>query len=138
MKFDLKSVRWDRVILILLGAIAVLVLSSWINKVFAANVTVEWTHPTQRVDGTPIAVTEIKETVIAWGLDVANPTFPNERTVAAPAATFVVDIAPNKWCFRAASRDVDGLTSDWTGPVCVNLRANPKQPVIIKITRAAL
>lgn len=130
--------RWDRVALIVFFTAVVIGASVWVGKAFGAEVTVRWTHPTQRVDSTPITIAEIKETVIAWGLDQPNPTFPNEQAVAAPGTEFVVDIAANKWCFRAASRDIDGLTSDWTGPVCVNLRANPKSPIIINLTRAPL
>jgi hypothetical protein len=132
------KINYRRSAIILVGSFILVYALVWAGKAFAADVTVEWTHPTQRVDGTAITMTEISSTEIQWGADVPSPTFPNGVSVPAPAATKIVIVAPGKWCFRAATKDTDGLQSDWTGNVCVNLKANPNKPVIIKLTRAPL
>jgi hypothetical protein len=96
----------------------------------AADVTVSWTHPTSREDGTLLAVTEIASTKIEWGL-CSNGTYTSSVTVPAPATSkALTNIASGVYCFRAYTTDVNGLVSAPSAVVQKALNSPPKAPVL--------
>jgi len=101
----------------------------------ADTATLTWTHPTQRVDGTSLPLTSIKETQIDWGVCASGNTFPatptGTKAVAAPATTTsVAELGYGAWCFRARSVDTGNLVSDNSGAVYKIIIAPPKPPVL--------
>lgn len=105
---------------------------------YANTADITWTHPTQRVDGTALPITEIKETQIDWAKCAVNNTFPTtvEGTRAVPAPATTTSIGPltyGTWCFRARTIDTAGRVSDNTGPVWKQYLAPPKPPVITTV-----
>lgn len=103
-----------------------------------ATAELTWTHPTQRVDNTPITLAEIKETQIDWAKCGVGNVFPVtvEGTKAVPApgtVTQVANLAYGTWCFRARSVDTGNLVSDNSGTVWRQFVAPPKPPVITTV-----
>jgi len=133
----LARINWPAI----LGIILVLVLVYAISQIpaaFAADATLNWTHPTQRMDNTAIAITEIKETQLDWAKCAAGNVFPlsvdGTKAVAAPAATTTITgLTYGTWCFRARSVDTAGLVSDNSGTVWKQYIAPPKPPVITSV-----
>ena len=107
----------------------------------AENATVSWSHPTQRVDGTPLAISEIKETQVDWGLCSAG-TFPSlpagTLAFAAPSTSGTVpNLAYGTWCFRARTLDTGGRLSDNSTVVSKVILAPPKPPVLSTVITVA-
>lgn len=122
-----------------LAALLLLSLFSFTTTAQSADATLTWTHPTQRVDNTPIAITEIRETQIDWAKCAAGNVFPTTvdgtRAVAAPATTTVVTgLAYGTWCFRARTADTGGLVSANSNTVWKQYLAPPKPPVIVTVS----
>lgn len=128
-----------------LGALTLLTILVFVlmaKSVYAADATVSWTHPTQRVDNTPITLAEIRETQIDWGVCATGNTFPatpaGTKAVPAPGTTTqVTGLTYGTWCFRARSVDTAGLASDNTGTVWKQYLAPPKPPVLSSIITVA-
>ena len=122
-----------------LGALLfVSLLGLLVHRADAAEATLNWTHPSQRVDNTPIAITEIRETQIDWAKCAAGNTFPTsvDGTKAVPAPgtqTTITGLSYGTWCFRARSVDTGGLVSDNSGTVWKQYIAPPKPPVITTV-----
>lgn len=89
---------------------------------------VSWTLPTQRVDGTPLPVSEIAQIeveVLRDGSLVASDAFPPSVT----SFTYQRELPPNyTLCYRARTVDTEGLVSDWTNEVCKIVRGKPQPP----------
>lgn len=133
-------VRWFREdhlrpLFITLGTVALVMMVLTCSLAKAADATLTWTHPTQRVDNTPIALSEIKETQIDWGLCTTGNVFPatpvGTKSVPAPATTTVVTgLAYGTWCFRARTVDTLNEASANSGTVWKQWLAPPKPPVL--------
>jgi hypothetical protein len=104
-------------------------------KALAEPVPVVWEHPTERVDGAALPITEISATRIEWARE--GDPFTNSLTVPAPATEASVDIASGRWCFRAFTVGTDGLTSLPTTVLCLKVNAKPNSPTIIRIGRGS-
>jgi hypothetical protein len=131
MRTDTFS-KWALGALVLLTVLVFVLLG---RSVHAADATLTWTHPTQRVDNTPITLADIRETQLDWGVCGVGNTFPatpaGTKAVPAPGTTTVVTgLAYGTWCFRARSVDTGGLVSDNTGTVWKQFIAPPKPPVL--------
>lgn len=89
---------------------------------------VTWVFPTERVDGVPLAVSELAATEIEVSRDgvvIANEVVPAPQT----SFTLARDLPPNyTLCYRARVEDVDGLQSDWTNQVCKTVKGKPNPP----------
>lgn len=112
------------------------------GAVWAADATLTWTHPTQRVDGTSLPLASIKETQIDWAPCATGNTFPTTATgtkaVPAPATTTTVTgLVYGTWCFRARTVDVGNLVSDNTGTVWKQYLAPPNPPVLTVVNIVA-
>lgn len=119
------------VVLALLAMAAAVLLS---GKAYAEDATVAWTHPTQRENNVALALAEIRETQVDWGL-CSGGTFPatpaGTKAVPAPATTTTITaLGYGTWCFRARTVDTGGLTSVNTSVVQKVILAPPKPPVL--------
>lgn len=124
--------------LLLLALIGLIVT----RTVYAADATLNWTHPTQRVDNTPITLAEIRETQIDWAKCATGNTFPasplGTKAVPAPAtSTVVTGLDYGTWCFRARSVDTAGEMSLNSGTVWKQYLAPPKPPVLSAVITVA-
>ena len=119
------------VVLALLAMAGALLLS---GEARAEDATLNWTHPTQRENNVALALAEIRETQVDWGL-CSGTSFPatpaGTKAVPAPATTTVITgLAYGTWCFRARTVDTGGLTSVNTSVVSKVILAPPKPPVL--------
>jgi hypothetical protein len=70
--------------------ILVIALVAWsIARAAGASATITWTHPTTSTDGSTLALTEIKETLIIWRRP-GNSTVVGSARVPAPSTSTVV------------------------------------------------
>lgn len=96
--------------------------------------TITWTNPTQRVDGTAMPLSEIRETTIAWG-QRGGPYTTGSVTVPAPATT--VDVprpaTPGTRCYVAMTTDTGNRSSAFTNEVCKTLLAGPNPPSNLQV-----
>lgn len=114
----------------LVTALALSVLSF---SAFADTATLSWVAPTERVDNTPLPLSELREFRIYWGLD---NNFDNTTVISDPTlTTYVIDgLTAGTWSFRMTAVDTDGLES---GPSAVATKTvpqtgpNPPQPPTI-------
>lgn len=96
--------------------------------------TLTWTHPTARVDGTAMPLSEIRETVIAWGPS-GGPYTGGSVTVAAPATTTTIPrpSTPGTRCYVAMTTDTGNRSSAFTNEVCKTILGNPNPPTNLKV-----
>jgi len=120
--------------------ITVILVVSCASRADAADANVTWTHPTQRIDSTPLPLTEIKETQVDYAQCTAGAlTFPATPVgtvkVPAPATnTIVTGLGYGTWCFRARTVDTGGLMSDNSGQISKTVLAPPKPPVFTAVS----
>ena len=82
----------------------------------SGSVTLSWTPPGTRVDGSSISLSEIDRYRINYGQDAANLT----QTLEVPAgttSTTVTGLAPGTWYFTIQVIDINGLSSEPSDPV---------------------
>lgn len=99
-----------RLVLIALTALPVVAL--------AYTIRLGWVNPTERIDGTPLATSEIQETLITCGrpggpYDEFSWISPGAATSAAPPTEF-----QGKTCCVAQTRDTFGQLSDISNEAC--------------------
>lgn len=102
---------------------------------FAATVTLIWDHPVQRVDGSPLPIEEIQNTMLFWRNDTCDVqqllSAPSEQTaiVPSPLNEYVTpDLSEGVWCFTARTIDTDGLISDPSNVVSKEILPRPLSP----------
>jgi len=93
----------------------------------AYTISLSWTNPTERVDGTPLAASEIKETVISCGTpngpyDQFTWVSPGAATSASPPTQF-----NGKTCCVAQTKDQFDQLSDYSNEAC-KTPGRPKPP----------
>ena len=96
----------------------------------ARDITFEWDLATQRIDGTALTVAEIAATRIEWGTCVSGAfgVQAGTRDIAPPPVTTVVALAKGTHCVRAYTVDTEGLVSDPTPVLQVQVKERPKPP----------
>lgn len=139
---NLPKVDWFRAAVIFGAGALFLAAMFWLGTALAADANLSWTHPTQRVDGTALPLSAIKETQIDWGACAAGNTFPatpaGTKAVPAPATTTTVTgLAYGTWCFRARTADTNNLVSDNAGTVWKQYVAPPQPPVLTVVNIVA-
>jgi hypothetical protein len=128
-------IDWFFVARVALLGVVTLFLILAAARVFSADATVSWAHPTQRTDNTALPLAEIRETDVEWGLCAAGGVFPatpaGMKVVPAPAATTVITgLGYGLWCFRARTTDITGAESVNSLTVNKQYLAPPKPPVL--------
>lgn len=96
--------------------------------------TLTWSHPAQRVDSSALALSEIRDTTIAWGPS-GGPYTDGSVVVPAPAATVAVPrpSTPGTRCYVAMTTTTDNKSSVFTNQVCKTLTANPRPPTNLQV-----
>lgn len=86
-------------------ALVLLVAGLAVVPVFAAPVTVTWTHPTSYSDGSPLVVADIASTTVEYGSCNGSSfgTKAGQVVVNGPAASAQIERPPGTHCFRAAT-----------------------------------
>lgn len=115
-------------------------------KAAPSTSSLSWTAPTTRMDGTPLAPTQIKEFRIYYGIDIGdNPLAigPEYTSVSGENTTKItVDLTPRPepyvLTFAITTVDRDGLQSPLSEPVTktfnVKSTANPNPPTSVTFT----
>lgn len=122
-----------------LAAICLALFVFWPAKCFAGNADLFWTHPTQYVDGSALALANIARTEVAWGrCNAAKTDFagtPTTFNVAAPTATAGIPAIPTgPYCFKVRTVTTANEISDWTGPVSKDVTNIPGRPQNFTVT----
>ena len=111
-----------------------------------ATSTLSWTAPTTRVDGTPLAPTQIDEFRIYYGVDIGNDPLaigPQYTAVSGEnVANLTIQLEPRPEpyivTFAITTVDKDGLQSPLSIPVSktfnVKSTADPSAPTMLKFT----
>ena len=104
---------------------------------FAETVTVTWTLPTTRMDGTALPATELVKTTVVYGTcgtdDLAS--IDGSMDVPSPGTVFEFDRAPGEVCVTANVTDTEGRVSNWSAVAYGEIKSDspPGAPVIIEI-----
>lgn len=104
----------------------------------AANVEVNWTHPTAFTDGTPLSVGQIASTRVEYG-SCAGTAFgvkAGEVVVNAPATQASIPLAPGTHCFRAYTKTTaaaGGLESVATNVAQKVVPYSPPNPPVLTV-----
>lgn len=119
-----------RAFVALTGALFALVAAS-------APVSVTWTNPTTRTDGTAIPTSgtgALASTRVEYGscAGAAFGTVSGQVTVNAPATTTTIDLPAGTWCFRAYARDAAGLESAPSNVASKVVPVAPPNPPVIQ------
>jgi hypothetical protein len=91
------------------------------------TVSVAWTAPTTRVDGSALPSTEIAGYNV---VSVVNGTTQPQVAVGAVTST-TLTVGNGTVCVRLQTRDTDGQVSDWTADVCK--KAKPGRPTSVRL-----
>ena len=135
----MKTARRKRSLLLTIAALTgALVMFDSTGAAKAADATLTWTNPTQRVDGTALPIAELREVQIDYAKCLAGNVFPGTvdgtRAFASPATTGVIPaLAYGMWCFRARVVDTGGLASANTGTVFKQYVAPPNPPTLLTV-----
>lgn len=108
------------------------------GPVKADDLDIKWTHPTQRIGGTVLALNEIANTELEYAPCAGALLGVPVTTVSVPApatSKLIQGLAEGSWCVRARTVDTQGLASDWTGVVA--RKSRPAPPVITSVLRVA-
>lgn len=96
----------------------------------AADVSVNWTHPSQFTDGTSLSVSQIASSRVEYG-SCAGAAFgvkAGERVVPAPTATTTITLPPGTYCFRAYTLTTAAAGAQESGPSGVASKVVPFPP----------
>jgi hypothetical protein len=85
------------------------------------NVTLLWGIPTTRVNGQPLAVTEIQKYVIAYRQEGSSELLVDVLDGAATEYR-LAGLVPGRWSFKMLAVDTHGLSSVWTETVQKEIR----------------
>lgn len=104
---------------------------------FAVDVTVRWTLPTTKVDGTPIPTLAtdpdaLKQTVLQWGSCNADGSFGTQtgtKNVAMPGTSTVIAMGNGNTCVRARVDTNKPESSAWSNVKRFTINP-PNAPVI--------
>lgn len=113
--------------------LTLLIACLWTSAALAATATITWTHPTQRENGVSLALSEIKQTNIDYGICVGSalPATPQTVVVPAPATTTTITgLGYGTWCFAGQTVDTGLLESVNSTVAQKVILAPPKPPVL--------
>lgn len=137
MKFSELWKRHGFAVLAFLAILIVILISASIPaKAAGTSATVSWTHPTLYTDGTPLALTDITETIVIWRRP-GNATVIGSIHVAAPATqTLVTGLVCGNFNVTAVTVTNSGASSAETAPVAyaTGIVCAPNPPTNLKVT----
>lgn len=134
-----------RVVFQSIRVLLILALTLIVSRpLWAATANVSWTHPTQFVDGSALALGQIASTRIEYGScsGTAFGTRAGDVTVPAPAtSTTISGLAPGTHCFRAFTRTTAAAGNQESAPSGVASKVipfpAPGAPTIVTIETTA-
>lgn len=104
--------------------------------VLAQYATINWEHPTTRVDGTPLSSSEISHYIFGCGLEDFN-----EVTMDVPAGSSSFDLYRHEFLpgfghYGCAMQTVlhDGLRSVWSNSITIEYDPTDPEPPVLTIT----
>jgi hypothetical protein len=97
---------------------------------FAEINKLSWTAPTERVDGTKLAPTEIKEYEIRYGSSPIDLKYTSVVKTKELKAQVTVN-RPGKYCYQV--RTIADVASDWSGEVCKTIAASKPKTITLRI-----
>ncbi len=118
------------------AALAVLVgLGLITGALYAESISLSWTHPTTRTDGTVLALSDLAETRLYCSTD-GGQSWALEETIAIPAAQASHDFPIGAHECAVTAVDTNGRESDFSNIVVITvLAAKPSPPVLDPPTR---
>ena len=123
-----QRVDWFSVLRFLVFAAVATWMVLAASRVFADSLTVTWTAPTEREDGTPLPASEIAGyRLMRWFNGAEQP----EVSLASIPSVATLDVQPGKHCVAMRTVDTDGLESAPTDQVC--RKAKPKAPGNLRV-----
>ena len=106
----------------------------------AAGPSLVWEPPTTRVDGTPLASSEIDMYEICVTktegacVDPGPSTAPHfYEALSSPVPIESLDLPAGSWYFTIRTVDTTGLISEWATPVSYTIVAPPNPPTALQI-----
>jgi hypothetical protein len=116
--------------------IAAIVWLLLVGPAYAGSASISWLNPTTRTDGSPLAASEIAGTVVEWSVCNTMGTFGTKLgdVFASGAATAItVNALPGgqTYCFRAFTRDTNGLQSEASGVASKWIPSSPPKPPML-------
>lgn len=124
----------------LLGAFVAIVLAAVVTQAAEVTANLEWTAPTERTDGTPLAPEEIANYRVYYGVD-SPPGDEPVAVIEGQAETLTIDLAPRPESytvqFAVTAVDADGRESERSNVVAqsfmVTSTAAPSAPTRLRI-----
>ena len=97
----------------------------------ADTLTVRWTPPTTRVDGTALPSTEIAGYRLEWTVKGVPQS---DKVVTGAVSTYTLDTGTlsGRTCVTLYTQDTDGLESAPAQTACRNAKPNPPTGVTVK------
>ena len=89
-----------------------------------------WTAPTERIDGTELAPTEIKEYEIRYGSSPVDLKYTSVLKTKELKAQVTVS-KPGKYCYQV--RTIADVASDWSGEVCKTIAASKPKTITLRV-----
>lgn len=102
----------------------------------AADKTVKWTAPVERVDGSPLAKSEIAnyDIEVAPGKCATAQSFTIVTSPASSALSAIINLAAGDWCVRMFTVDTDKRRSGPSNAVDVNVpKTAPLPPTNLEV-----
>lgn len=129
---------WERhATKIIAGALVLAAVLIAYNIAHAATAgTVSWSHPTAYIDGSPLAVAEIKETLVIWRRPGSSATAGSVRVAAPAASTSVSGLVCGNFNFSAITvLKTNDVQSQEGGPVlfATGVQCAPNPPTGLKV-----
>jgi hypothetical protein len=98
----------------------------WTSMALGDIISVSWTPPTTRVDGSALLASEIKHYRLSWTVKgVAQP----DKIVTGSSYSLDTGLLTGRVCVWMRTVDVDLLESDPTPQECKNVKPNPPSGV---------
>lgn len=97
---------------------------------FAETNKFSWTAPTERVDGTKLASTEIKEYEIRYGSSPVELKYTSVLKTKELKAQVTVSKS-GKYCYQI--RTIADVASDWSGEVCKTIAASKPKTITLRV-----
>lgn len=113
------------------AALAVLIgLGLITGALYAESITVSWTHPNTRNDGTALALSDLRESRLYCSTN-NQQSWALEETIAIPAAFVLHDFPIGVHECAVTAVDTNGRESDFSNIITITvLAARPSPPVL--------
>ncbi len=86
------------------------------------SVTMNWTPPTQRSDGTTLAIADMAGYTIRYGQSAGNLNQTITINNGLASSHTIGNLSAGTWHFSIQTRDIQGQTSSQTGPQAITLQ----------------